>query len=380
VEPGVRAQLRGDIDASLPRGERALALARELGLVELSARSLSAIAYAQTWQVQGETAEARAAEARALYAGLGNRAMEADCLAVISEAQIMLGQPRAGLATARAAYAISCDIENTWGQAHSAGKIGYALLEIGEYTEALQIAQAGLAAARTNELTALVAFNLRLVGNIYRALLALDAARAAHGEALALSASLGTRLFAQIIAAELCADCVLADDWAEASTYAHQTLATGHASSIYAGLTRWHMTEALLRAGANAVATEDVRRFGEGVGDNRRYRIAYLRALAVLARWEGRAGQAIAHLEAANTLAEDIGLPGEQWQILAALGEMYRAAGEADMRRQALTRTAEIVQVLAANIADPDLRTEFLSQAQLRYMAIFCPSSRLPSL
>ena len=60
-------------------------------------------------------------------------------------------------------------------------------------------------------------------------------------------------------------------------------------------------------------------RFTNAAGETRygRYRIAYLRALAVLAHWRSEDNLAIAHLQEALLLSEALGLPGERWQLLA---------------------------------------------------------------
>jgi tetratricopeptide (TPR) repeat protein len=124
---------------------------------------------------------------------------------------------------------------------------------------------------------------------------------------------------------------------------------------------RWLETEALLRGGDAELAREDAYRWGELVGHIPRYRLAHVRSLAMLAEWDGRREQAIAHLEEANALAEEIGLPGEQWQILARLGELYQSSGDAKRMREAFEQAAEIVQALAAKIDDQGLRAGFLA-------------------
>ena len=73
-------------------------------------------------------------------------------------------------------------------------------------------------------------------------------------------------------------------------------------------------TEALLRGGDERQARAEVQRLGERLGSNRRFRIPYLRSLAVLAAWDGHSEQAISYLHEAARLAADIGLPGERWQ------------------------------------------------------------------
>jgi hypothetical protein len=104
-------------------------------------------------------------------------------------------------------------------------------------------------------------------------------------------------------------------------------------------------------------------RWGELVGHIPRYRPLYLRSLALLAEWEGNIAQAIAYLEEARTLAEAIGLLGEQRQILAILGELYEGQGYEDKAQPALRQAGEIVQTLAASINDESLRVGFLAAA-----------------
>jgi hypothetical protein len=101
-----------------------------------------------------------------------------------------------------------------------------------------------------------------------------------------------------------------------------------------------------------------VQRLGEGLGPNRRYRIPYLRSLAVLAAWEGHSEQAIDRLREAAGLAADLGLPAEHWQI--------QAAGDPAQARTARASAARIIQELAQGIKDEALRTSFLAGPQIR--------------
>jgi hypothetical protein len=47
------------------------------------------------------------------------------------------------------------------------------------------------------------------------------------------------------------------------------------------------------------------------MGEDRRFRLVHLRMLAVLDRWDGRTEEALARLQEARALAQEIGLPGE---------------------------------------------------------------------
>ena len=112
-------------------------------------------------------------------------------------------------------------------------------------------------------------------------------------------------------------------------------------------------------------AREAVRRLEERLVSNQRFRIPYLRSLAILAAWEGARERAIGHLREAAQLAAEIGLPAEQWQIQAALGSVYEVGGESAQARKAFREAARIIQGLAEGIKDKTLRSRFLAGPQI---------------
>ena len=359
---------RWDGRSTLTHGERALALARELSNQELIARCMNVIAYAYTALGRWPECEAAAQEGRALYLELNSRAMEADCLAQIASARINCGRPREGVEAARVSFDVSGQVENGWGQANAAIYLSRSLLEIGEYTEALKIAQQGVATARAIKHDPMLALNLVRLGCAHRVMLDLEGALAAHHEAEAISAEASSPIYAEIIPPELCADYVLAGDWNEAHRYAVQAIAARDYSLQPSVLTRWHEIEALIHAGQIDRAVEEVRRVGEAIGDNRRYRLAYLRARAVLAqaREERKARDEASHcLQEAARLATEIRLPGELWPIEIALGRLYQSSGDDDLARASFARAAETVRSLADHIDDESLRAQFLKAAAI---------------
>ncbi len=352
----------GDIPAILMYGEHALALARELNQQELVARCLNVTAYGKAQARCCEEAEHLAEEALALYHALGNRPMEADCLCLIASARISAGRPQAAVEAARAAHSINMHIENTVGQLFSSFHLGIGLLETGAYAQAQELAQRTLAIARTQNVPAFLPLSLILMGKVRRTLLDVDAARTTYLEAKALNDSLGPHPFTTMIVEELCAVHALAGAWADAYTYAMQELSSREGCiQLDTGLTLWYGTEALLRAGERERAAGEVRRFGEHIGTSRRYRIPYLRALSVLAEFRGEIDTAIAHVQEAAQLAEEMGLPGEMWSMWVALGEMYQKQGDEREANQTFARAAEIIQSLAKKMEDEQLRTTFLS-------------------
>jgi hypothetical protein len=88
--------------------------------------------------------------------------------------------------------------------------------------------------------------------------------------------------------------------------------------------------------------------------------------LAVLAEWDGDTGEALARLREAGTLAEEIGLPGELWQIWAAIAEICERRSEPEDAGDAFSRAAAIVERLAGEIEDEVLKDGFLLAPQLR--------------
>ena len=129
---------------------------------------------------------------------------------------------------------------------------------------------------------------------------------------------------------------------------------------------RQYETEALLRAGDERLAREEVRRLEERPGPNRRFRIPSLRSSAILAAWEGERQRAIGHLREAAQLAADLDLPREQWQVQAALGNLYEAGGEQGQARMAFGEAIRIIQRLAEAIKDETLRARFLAGPQIQ--------------
>lgn len=362
------AQLSGFLfnpTAALVHGEQALALARQSRQKEQLARCLHVLAYAHMEVGHWAEAEPYAQEAHSLYHELHNRTMEVDTLSLGAIAQINSGQPLSGMQTARTAHAISQEISYAWGQVNSVLPLAMGSLEVGEFTEALMFAeQAETISAITGQLL-LLGVSLTLKGMAHRTLLNLEAARAAHLEVLPWFEETGLQPLIEMVAGELCTDCALAGNWVEACAYARQAAKARSDTFLFSTqFTFWYQIEALIRANEVERAAGEVQRFGERIGNSRRYRIPYLRALAVVAKERGESDAAIGYLQEAATLAEEIGLPGEWWSILAAQGELYLKQGEQEQAHLAFKQTAAIVQKLADAIRDPGQRANFLAETQ----------------
>src|SRR5258708_38139174 len=130
----------------------------------------------------------------------------------------------------------------------------------------------------------------------------------------------------------LCMNCAEAEEWERAHRYALETIAVREsqdAALFIMDFLRQYETEALLRGGDKRLAREEVYRLGERLGPNRRYRIPYLRSLAVLAARGGQREQAIGPLRAAAQRAADLRLPTEQGRAPTAVWEVCDGRGGA---------------------------------------------------
>ncbi len=392
-----RAQIIGmvweDPTSALPHGAQALELARARGDQELEARSLALFGVFHLLRGDCEEAMHDAQASLALYASLGteplasrklsldhfmsgppltqpltHRASEALCWSLLALAQVHAGQVHNSLHSGRRALALSKESKHVWVQITSMVDLTQGLLDVGAYEEALGLLQDAMALARTLPPTLTLQRFLFGLGKTYHALQQWDEARSTLAEAAAMASTLDLRRLYVPTLSLLCMNYAQAGEWEAASRYAVQASALrkhADAALIPLDFSPQYETEALLRGGDERQAREAVQRLGERVGTNRRFRLPYLQAEARLSAWEGQSEQAIGHLREAAGLAADLGLPGECWQIQAALGRLYEAAGDPAQACTAFGEAARIIQGLAEGIKDETLRSRFLAGSQI---------------
>ena len=353
------ARRKHRINQAREHGERALGLARELGHPQLMARCLNSLAYVHSHLRDWPTVEIYASEGRELYAATGGRVLEADCQRLIGWSQVYVGRPRESLATLRETYAFSRRIENVWGEVEAAYRLAHSLSELGRYGEAIGVAREAAEAARTLGIPGMMVLALSTWGYLQRKVMALEAAQETLMEVPNMGVDSDLEDWAL---AELCAVHALQDDWEQAHDYARQARdARTEEALLPMTFTPWYGTEALLRGGDGVLARREVEWLGRGAGNNRRYRLPWHRSRAVLARWDGDLDEAVAQLQAALALAREIGLPGEEWPLLAALADHYGERGDAQRAQAAQQAAARILHPLAESIDDEGLRAGFLA-------------------
>ncbi|MDX1520458.1 MAG: AAA family ATPase, partial [Anaerolineae bacterium] len=350
-----------DFEASRLHSEHALALAREIGDQALIAGSAQTLAFAHLFQGELVAGMAAMTEARDGYVALGNRVLEADALVGLVMPYILTGKADRAIEVARQALEIGQEIENVFSQCMSRPWLVCGLVDRGDYQEAAALTTQNLAIARSQALAPklLATFS---AGLLYWAVGDHSAAQKVHLELMPHLEEADVAAYLEQNLANLCVDATLAGDWDAAHTYARQALSYRDYRTLPLLVKpHWPETEALLRGGDVELAREDVRRWGELVGEIPRFRVGYLRSLALLAKWDGDPQQAIVYLQEALTLAEEIGVQGEQWQILLKLGQLYQTKGDEEKASRTFEKAVKIIKALAAEIDDEGLRAGFLA-------------------
>jgi tetratricopeptide (TPR) repeat protein len=380
-----------DFEHSRPSAEKALASARALvERPDLIAQTLCALARLETFAGRLEKSAPYAEEGAALSRELaerpalrthlhtmlvgamglgaswraGTKGIEIRCLNFLAYDAILQGRLREGIKIAREALAESRGLHER-AEAMGSWAVGLGLVEVGEYEEGLQLCRKGTELARETQNALLLWYNLDHLGRAHEALLDLEKARRVYEEELRLKGPLGPRY--QVFSYyRLCAVAALSEDWQEAYARALRVHEGRTSSDVLDGLYLHHAAEALLRGGDERLAREEVRRFADHAEVNQRNRMAYLRSLAVLDEWEGDNKRALGRLRKAEALAEEIGLPGELWQIRSRIGELHERRGEAGEAQRAFSRAAQTLRDLAARINDAGLREGFLAAPRVR--------------
>jgi DNA-binding SARP family transcriptional activator len=379
---------------ALAHGEQALELAREISDKELQARSLASSGAIHLSAGDFEEALPLQEAALELYAaldheplasrelslpGLGmgapltqplsNRASEALTWALLALAQVNAGQVQQSIASGRRGLALSQEIKNVWTHVFSMGCLTFGLVEAGAYEEALGLMHRAVASAPPLVLTHILQCLLTAQGSVSQAVQQWPEAQRAFAETVAVAQGGDFRHFHVSALSRLCLHAAVAGEWEAACRYALQAEALRkrtEAALLWLDFSSHYETVALLRAGEERQARESVQRLGERLGANRRFRIPYLRSLALLADREGQREQAITYLCEVAALAVDLGLPEEQWQIQARLAGVYEAAGDTAQAHLAWAKASTIIQALAQGIKDEALRARFLAGPQIQ--------------
>ena len=390
------AFLKDHMKSALLYAKQALVLAHSKDDRELEAKSLHLLGFFSLWQ--GDFREAMDAfeAALKLYAILSSDpnvprtysillflavgapspthflrdlATEAMCWGHLALAQLHTGQLHQSLFNGHRPVEIFKESRTAWAQFDSSTWLTYALLEAGSYQEALALIQQTIKLMKIDSNTLhgqIHLSNLRFaLASTYQAMQQWEQARTIFEETFATTGGvISTWLYIPPFS-RLCMHYALRGEWEQAYQYAMKAIMLRkHSEVLFVPLDFFRPSEieALLRMGEEALAREEVQQMGKHLETYRRFRIPYLRSLAVLARWNGQSQQAIDYLRQASHVAIDLGLPAECWQIQANLGEIYSTSGQQAQANAAFREAVDLLQSLAQGIEDEAQRALFLRE------------------
>ena len=387
---------------ALVHGEKALQLAHLISDKELEARSLATLGgihllggdFEKALHLQEASLDLSAALSSEPLAGrelslpgigtgspltqpLSNRASEALTWGLLALAQVNAGHVQSSIASAQRGIALSEEIKNVWTYILCTGCLALGLVEEGAYEEAIGYIQQAMTSTPPVVLPHILQCLLTVQGSVSQAVQQWQEAHRSFEKTVTVAKGGEFRHFRVSALSRLCLCSAVAGEWENSSSYALQAInerKRTEADLICLDFSSHAETEALLHAGEERQAREAVQRLGERRGSNRRFRIPFLRSLAILAEWDGHGSQAITNLLEAAELALEIALPEEQWQIQARLAKVYEAAGEWAQARLAWSKAATIIQGLADDIKDETLRGSFLAGPQIQSVLQYAQS------
>ena len=358
--------------------ERALRLARELGREELILRSEFGLGVACGWTGMWKESAFHMEEALSFYATSGGGEMEPQNLIHLLWSKGLVAWGRGLVDGPVNAFGPTGVLQDYWREATTLsngldtdyaraqlGSQGVGLSWAGEYEDAIGKASRGLEASRSLGHAQFAYLSLEGLGDAYRGTFALEEAKSTYSDMFDWVTF--TTLEGHIHA-KLCSVAALSGEWERARGHALEAIGLGKEVLLpLSYVHRYHDIEALLRGGDTELARELFRSFERRVGRGRGcFRVAYLRSAAVFTRWNGDTEGTLFHLREAFGLAEKLELPGEIWQVGAALGETHENRGEIGPSGRAFGRAAVVVRQLAAKIPDGELRQGFLAAPQVR--------------
>lgn len=348
------------LEPARAHGERAVALAKETGDEELVARCLNVLAYTYNNQYEGRLGLAVAEESARRYAALGNTAMASDSLAQVASAAMRLGQPQQAVSVSRQARERVAAVENNWGVVNSDVQLAVALAEAGALGEAHAAAVRALELAQEQQIAIMIPTAQITLAAVLRYQLRFAEARTLLDQLqqLPLPRSLADRA-----ALELCATCASLGDWPAAHALVHALLDRQIPPFFLSGRAIWLEVEALCRGGDEDRVATYLQHLDAAIADSPRARLDYDRALA---HWllKHDPTQAIALLRKAAATAATLGLPVEQWGILAALCAAYRTTDNQTAATATAAHATSIISQLAASLTPEANRHHFLTNAQ----------------
>ncbi|MCE7986278.1 MAG: helix-turn-helix transcriptional regulator [Caldilinea sp. CFX5] len=262
------------------------------------------------------------------------------------------------------------------GEAYALGIAAYPLSALGQYGAALAQTHRGLAIAEEIGHRQWICLTQYCLGILYSDLLALPLARRYLEQALALANELGSLFHARLTAGYLIALLLEQDELGAAEALLNRVappdlpMKTAGQRWLWRGraelaVRQGNFTHALSiidqLIARNRPETEPAGSAitQEAIGSMPH--LAQLRAEGLLGI--GQWGEAESTLTAAQRTVRAYGTPRLLWRIHLALGKLYQAQRRSVEARQAFADARQVIDAIAATVPDPELRNNFVRQA-----------------
>lgn len=353
---------------AMPKGEAALALARELNLRELTAYILNDLGGVYISEGDFASGLALLQEANQLWRELDNLPMLADNLSSRAGFLIYAGEMDAVLQLSDEAYHITERIGNLWGQSYSLFAVGVAHLERGEFTLAIAKMQECIA---VGERAGFIAPRLDTQLDLGRAYLWLgETQRAIEVGEQTLKDIAGFPLGLPLCYAALVEFYAAAGDLTRAQEHLHnarETLAQANNLLVYEMyVERAALLLAVARGDWQTVRTMCAEFISQMERIHVRLFLADVWYYLARALFElGNANAGFDALARADAVAQAIGSRRMRWQILALRAEMEQAHGNHLLADESREHARGLLRFIADN-APVELRKVFLNRPDVR--------------
>jgi DNA-binding CsgD family transcriptional regulator/tetratricopeptide (TPR) repeat protein len=271
-----------------------------------------------------------------------------------------------GLQFGEQALKIAREIGSRSAEIYALLSLGHYLGPRGKYTSALQVAQEGLRIAEAIEHHQWMTLGNCLLGALSLDLLDLKASQQFFGQALVQAQAIGSWNWIRTVSAFLAQALLLQQDRAQADSILTAALEDGAAMQTIGQRLVWAARADLaLARGDPALALDITDRLiasATNLSDEQVIpRLWKLRGETLAA--PGRTEEAEAMLRAAEVAARVQGLRPLCWQISVAQGLLYRTQGRKEEAEQVFSTARLLIEELAADLPDEQVRGQFLRQA-----------------
>ncbi len=353
----------GHLQESIAYGEQSLEIARSLDNPETLAFILNDIA--RPYGISGLPEKARAAnlEARALWEKLGNLPMLIDNLNTHAEDLYFRGEFDQAVQVSLEAYEIGKSIHNIWGQTFSLMVLGFAYMELGEISKAIQVYEQLLSFDARQTFTIAQVTGRGQMADMYSEFGDLKTgsfyALAAFEQARSLELWLQAAALAGQARYEL-----LNGDYTAAEALLERAMQNYYPENFITFMPQYvedARNDLLMHKGEFAAALEaldNMLAILDRLGILQCRPEFMLRQAKTLAALERR-DEALAVLAAAASLCDRIGSRRVLWKIYALMSQLQAQAGQAAASQKSL-QAARVEIGFLADHCPPDLRALFL--------------------